>query len=109
MLEGPDMKARSGIRGSSNRHRMVYNKGGPGKAASCEKVPAGTMTRREFKEALLRLAHARFSHLDNIADKVSVMIEQHILPGCEAALNPVIDDDDSVRLGGEWQRSGYGV
>ena len=109
MLEGPDMKARSGIRGSSNRHRMVYNKGGPGKAASCEKVPAGTMTRREFKEALLRLAHARFSHLDNIADKVSLMIEQHILPSCEAALNPLLDDDDSVRLGGEWQRSGYGV
>ena len=109
VLEGPDTTARGGVRGSANRHRMIYNKGGPGKEASCEKVPAGTMTRREFKEALLRLAHARFSHLDNIADKVSVMIEQHILTGCDAALNPVIDDDDSVRLGGEWQRSGYGV
>ena len=59
---------------------MIYSKGGRGKAASCEKVPARNHDTKEFKEALLRLAHARFPQLENIADKVSVMIEQHILP-----------------------------
>ena len=110
ILEGVDGKtSRGGFRPDGNRHRMIYSRGGAGRMPSCEKIPNGTMTRREFKEALLRLAHARFSKLENIADKISLMIEEHIIPGCQAALNLVLEDDDCVRLNAECQKSGYGV
>jgi len=84
--------------------------GAAGDGPHVDKVPNGCMTKREFKEGLLRLAHARLSHVPNIAEKIVVMIEQHIIPGCQGALNPIVDDDDSVRLRPQtaFQRSGSG-
>merc|ERR1712195_230544 len=45
-------------------------------------TPQGTMTKRDFKEALLRLSHARFPHLANVGEKLVVLFEKHIIPYC---------------------------
>jgi hypothetical protein len=68
-------------------------------------VPKGTMTKRDFKEGLLRLSHARFPHLANVGEKLVVLFEKHIIPYCEAALLPEgsDEDDEVVRLGRRYE------
>ena len=65
-------------------------------------VPQGTMTKRDFKEALLRVSHARFPHLANVGEKLECLFEKHLIPYCEAALVGVDvetdEEDDVVRL-----------
>ena len=73
-------------------------------------VPTGTMTKRDFKEALLRLSHARFPHLKNVGEKLVVLFEKHIIPYCESALIPEEEEeeeDDVVRLGRKYENMMY--
>ena len=73
-------------------------------------VPKGTMTKRDFKEALLRLSHARFPHLKNVGEKLVVLFEKHIIPYCESALIPEEEEeeeDDVVRLGRKYENMMY--
>jgi len=68
----------------------------------------GTMTKRDFKEALLRLSHARFPHLANVGEKLVVLFEKHIIPYCESALLPEYsDEDDAIVKLGKLYESGF--
>ena len=71
-------------------------------------TPQGTMTKRDFKEALLRLSHARFPHLANVGEKLVVLFEKHIIPYCESALLPEYsDEDDAIVKLGKLYESGF--
>jgi hypothetical protein len=67
-------------------------------------VPSGTMTKRDFKEGLVRLSHARFPNLFNLGEKLECLFEKHIIPHCETAINMIdledeeVEEDDIVRL-----------
>jgi hypothetical protein len=83
-----EAKAKS-IRGSKKTRKQRYL------------VPNGTMTKRDFKEALIRISYARFPQLSHVGEKLECLFEKHIIPYCEKALTGGYDDDcddDIVRL-----------
>ena len=56
-------------------------------ATGREKVPYSCMIMREFLEAILRLAHQRFPNIPHLADRLTHLINNHVLMNCIDALS----------------------
>ena len=56
-------------------------------ATGREKVPYSCMIMREFLEALLRIAHQRFPNIPHLADRLTHLINNHVLMNCIEAFS----------------------